>query len=133
MRPNPLSLSNPGVPMSIAVLSKLVYSLAGTALGLDCKSKAATAAACGAAAEVPKKFGNPVPSVSEPKNVVSTPSGATISGFWERGSGVASRLPDTSNKIGVAPDEEKDSKIGGETLNAGVLEYRAAPTASAPT
>ena len=29
--------------------------------------------------------------------------------------------------------EEKDSKIGGKTLNAGVLKYCAAPTASAPT
>ena len=51
------------------------------------------AAACGAAADVPKKLRNPVPSKSgEPKNVVSPPSGATISGL-ARSSGVASRAP----------------------------------------
>src|SRR4029077_3077560 len=104
---------------------------AGVAVGSAWNSNAATAAAWGAAADVPKKFGNPSPSVSVPKNVVSTPSGAMISGLSERASGVASRLPDKSNRIGVVPDEEKDSKTGGETPKAGVLEYRTAPTASA--
>src|SRR2546425_6286391 len=121
MRPNPLLLSKPDVPISMAVLSRLLYILAGSAVGLACKSNAATAAGWGDAADVPKKFGNPFPSVSEPKNVVSTPSGATIPGFLARGSGVASRLPVKSNRMGVVPDEEKDSKVGGETPNTGVF------------
>src|SRR5437870_7639152 len=134
MRPNPLSLSKPDVPMSVAVLSRLLYILAGVAVGLACKSNAATAAACGAAADVPKKFGKPSASGStlSKKKVVFAPSGATISGLSARGSGVARRLPARSNRMGVVPDEEKDSNTGGETPNSGVLEYPAAPTASAP-
>jgi len=41
---------------------------------------------------VPKKFGRPLPSESNPKNVVSTPSAAVICGVC-RTSGVFRRLP----------------------------------------
>ncbi len=40
-----------------------------------------------------------------PKKVVLPRSGATKSGFW-RMTGVASRLPDLSNRIGSPPTEE---------------------------
>src|SRR5215831_20265803 len=125
MSPNPLLLSKPGAPISIAVLSRVLYIWAGIRVGLSCKSNAATPAAWGAAADVPKKLENP-------GTVVTTPSGATISGLSARGSGVASRLPARSNRMGVVPDEEKNSKTGGKTPNTGVLKYAAAPTASVP-
>src|SRR5262245_62561193 len=124
MSPNPLLLSKPGAPISIAVFSRVLYIWAGVTVGLFCKSNAATPAACGAAADVPKKLENP-------GTVVATPSGATISGLSARGSGVDSRLPARSNRIGVAPDEEKEFKTGGDNPNCGVLKYAAAPTASA--
>jgi hypothetical protein len=98
-------------------------------VGSACNIKAATAAACGAAADVPKKFGKPLQSTSQEegvegeggqKNVVSVPSGATISGF-RRISGIAKRLPAVSKRIGVDPHEENSSKSGGETPNSGVL------------
>ena len=75
--------------------------------------KAATPAACGAEAEVPKKFGKPVPSGSlPPKKVVSAPSGAEMAGC-ARTSGVASRLPAVSNRMGVPPADENVSISGG--------------------
>jgi hypothetical protein len=40
-----------------------------------------------------------------PRKVLLTPSGPTKSGFW-RMTGVASRLPDESNRIGAPPCEE---------------------------
>src|SRR5262245_1645507 len=89
---------------------------------------AATAAACGAAADVPKKFGKLVPSTSHEegiegelgqKNVVSVPSGATILGF-RRLLGIAKRLPAVLKRMGVGPAEENGSKRGGETPNSGV-------------
>ena len=52
-----------------------------------CSISAATAATFGAAALVPKKFGRPLPSESNPKNVVSTPSAPVICGT-KRTSGV---------------------------------------------
>ncbi|MDQ3581446.1 MAG: hypothetical protein M3495_07440 [Pseudomonadota bacterium] len=83
--------------------------------------KAATPAACGAAAEVPKKFGKPSASGSTPgmKNVVLAPSGAVIAGC-ARTSGVASRFPAVSKKMGVPPAEEDVSMSGGLCPNAGV-------------
>src|SRR5215510_7100290 len=85
-----------------------------------CNIEAATAAACGTAADVPKKFGKPSGSTSRPKNVVLAPSGATISGF-RRICGIAKRLPAVSKIIGVDPAEENRSKSGRETPNSGVL------------
>src|SRR5262245_45325018 len=118
MKPDPVSLSKPGVPISIAVFSRLLYNLDGVRVGLACKSNAATPAAWGAAADVPKKLENP-------GTVVTTPSGATISGLSARGLGVDSRLPARSNRMGVVPDDEKNSETGGETPKAGVLKYAA--------
>src|SRR4051794_4972954 len=94
---------------------------------------AATAAASGAAALVPKKLGRPSPSKSCPgkKKVVLPPSGAVNRGDW-RVTWAPSRLPSLSNRIGVPPTEENDSICGGLTPNAGVKEYRAAPTPAAP-
>ena len=81
---------------------------------------AATPAACGAAAEVPTKFGKRVPSGSlPPKNVVSAPSGAVIAGC-SRTSGVAIRFPAVSKRMGLPPADENASMTGGVTPNAGV-------------
>src|SRR5262249_33865874 len=68
---------------------------------------AATPAAWGAAAEVPKKFGTPLRLPSQ-KKVVLPPSGAMMSGLatvW----GDASRLPLASNRNVDGPQDEKSS------------------------
>src|SRR4051812_29150833 len=92
---------------------------------------AATAAASGAAALVPKKFGKVSASwaMSEPKNVVFPPSGATMSGCCRV---TLTRAPAVLKKIGVSPAELKLSSCGGETPNAGVLNHGAAPTPIPP-
>src|SRR5262249_37387966 len=121
IKPNPRSKSTPGGPLRLAVVSRISYTLAGSMVGTACNIRAATAAACGAAADVPKKFGKPSGSTSRlPKNVVLAPSGATISGFT-RICGIAKRLPAVSKMIGVDPAEENGSRSGGETPNSGVL------------
>ena len=120
MRPNPESLSKPAGRMFRAVLCRVDSTWAGVMDGSACRINAATPAACGAAADVPKKLGKPSPSMSTPKNVVSAPSGATISGLFAQGSGVPSRVPAVLNRIGVFPPEEKNSRIGGLTPNSGV-------------
>ncbi len=100
---------------------------------MACRSSAATAAAWGAAADVPQKFGTLSGSRSTPetKNVVFAQSGATISGLLARESDIG--LPAMSKRIGVPPAEEYEFKRGGDTPNPGVLKYAAAPTACAPT
>jgi hypothetical protein len=61
-----------------------------------------------------------VPSGSlPPKNVVSAPSGAVIAGC-SRASGVASRFPAVSKRMGLPPADENASMTGGVTPNAGV-------------
>src|SRR5262249_57962465 len=125
MSPNPLLLSKPVGPISRAVFSRLLYSWPVVRVGLFCKSRAATPAAWGAAADVPKKLANP-------GTVVATPSGATTSGLLARGSGVRSRLPAGSNRTGVVPDEENASKTGGGGPKGGGFEKITAPTASPP-
>ena len=106
--------------MSMAVASKTAYTSSGSVAESACNINAATAATCGADAEVPKKFGNVSGScgISELKNVVLPPSGPTISGL-SRISLVG--VPSVSNSIGVGPADEKASKSGGLTPNAGVL------------
>ncbi len=108
-------------------------------------NKAATAATCGAAAEVPKKLGNEsssvLPGTSNPKvvwkNVVLPPSGPMRAGFV-RTSAAASGWPPRSNSTGVPPAEEKLSRHAGTQLgrsglfHARVWYHADAPTASAP-
>jgi len=57
IKPFPVAKSNPGVPISIHELIRAVLISFGVAVGFACSINAATAAACGAAAEVPKKLG----------------------------------------------------------------------------
>ena len=94
---------------------------AGSNAGFASNIRAATAAAWGAAADVPKKLGNESESkpISVPKKVVLVPSTATIWGL-KRTSGAAFRLPSLLNRMGVGPAEEKDSSRGGLTSNSGV-------------
>src|SRR5262249_17410623 len=92
----PETLSYPVMAVkSVAVLRSVVASEAGVSEGFACLSSAATAATCGAAAEVPRKlgrmslsYGGPesiyVPIVwlsSTPKEEVLTLSGPITSGF----------------------------------------------------
>ena len=103
--------------MSMAVPSSAAYTAAGDSGPALSSISAATAAAWGAEAEVPKKFGKPSGSLSNPKNVVFVPSGATISGL-SRSSEVG--RPRVSKRIGVGPAEEYHSSCGGAVPNAGV-------------
>src|SRR5882757_2207571 len=100
-------------------------------------------ATCGAAAEVPKKFGklplfihsvtvlgsSPADSV-KPRKVLLPPSGPTRSGFC-RVTGVVRRVPVASKRIGSPPAEEKSSSAGVKPQD-GALTKNAAPTANAP-
>jgi hypothetical protein len=89
--------------MSIAVSFMAAYMASGVKVGTRSFMSAATPAAWGAAAEVPKKA---------PKAMVSPPSGAVMSGCC-RTSGVGSRFPEVSKRMGEPPAEEKRSIIGG--------------------
>src|SRR4051812_9367690 len=95
--------------------------------------RAATAATCGADADVPKKLGRPLPSEAGPgeKKVVSAPSGPTTPG-WSRVTGEPRRLPAVSKQMAVPPADENDSSTAGLTPKPGVFVYRAAPTPIAP-
>src|SRR3954470_11798668 len=69
--------SGSGIPVAVACIFE--YRRSGESLpGPPAASSisAATPAASGAAALVPKKLGQPLPSLSNPKNVVSAPSTA---------------------------------------------------------
>src|SRR5262249_60010521 len=110
IRPDPVSPSTPGGPMSTAVFSRAEYRVIGERPACRWNSSAATAAACGALADVPK---------NGEKIVVATPSGATISGLL-RITGAATRWPVASNRIGVGPAAENGSGTGGTLPNAGL-------------
>ena len=116
-------LSNPATLMLSAVVSMALRIWTGVAVGSAWSIRAATAAAWGAAAEVPLKFGRPSLSMSRPgtKNVVFTASGATISGLKVRASGVASRWPAVSKSTAVGPALEYVSRTAGFAPNAGVF------------
>src|SRR3954452_10454499 len=74
--PAPASTSAPGAPMSMAVAVISVRICAGVNAGLADLRSPAIAAACGAAADVPKNDdGKP------PAPVTLTPSAAVMSGF----------------------------------------------------
>src|SRR5205085_372052 len=91
-------------------------------------TRAATAATCGADADVPKKLGNVSGSLGLSlkggKNDVLPPSGPVIWGVL-RISGVTSGLPEPSRKIVVGPNDVNDSGTVG-------LKTDAAATATAP-
>src|SRR5215217_1255716 len=102
---------------------------AGVAEGLACFKRAATAAAWGAAALVPKKLGKASPSLSwKPKKEVLTPSTAVICGFF-RVMGLARRVPSVEKRMGVLPEEEYFSSTPGAVPYSGVSNQAAAPTA----
>src|SRR5882672_8005225 len=106
---------------------------------------AATAATCGAEAEVPKKFGKPSGSVvpgtsklrSKKKNDVLPPSGPVTPGLM-RTSGVGRRWPLDPKNTGVPPADEKELRQAGMHCGRSGLPHSsvwyqaAAPTASAP-
>src|SRR6185369_13515798 len=73
--PKPASLSVPAVSISTAVVVSAVLICACVNVGFADLSKAAIAAACGAAAEVPKKG-----LLKLPTPVTATPSAAVING-----------------------------------------------------
>src|SRR5215475_10118164 len=105
--PAPESRSTPGPSMSIAVLVSAVRICAGVRDGLADLTNPAIAAACGAAAEVPKKgLGNP------PTPVTATPSAAVMSGFCKRSPPVFRKFPGV---IGV-PSAWKKMRRGPSEL-----------------
>src|SRR4051812_9689211 len=118
-------VSNPptsGLSMSSAVLCRVVVIVAGVSVEFAWSISAATAAAVGAAALVPKKFGELSASLtlSLPKKVVFPPSGAVKFGFCRLTA--VCETPVVVNRIGVAPPrEENDSTNGGFTPFQGVL------------
>src|SRR4029077_19953611 len=110
--------------------------------GNCCNNRAATAATCGVAAEVPKKFGNdalllqmpepPAPS-AKPRKVSLPPSGPAMSGFWRISPfGGLSGLPELSNRIGSPPLAENVSSTEVVTPHRGVSFQKTAPTAITP-
>lgn len=103
--PPPVSKSKPAVAMSIALPSRAALTWPATDPGLASSSSAASPAACGAAADVPKNSSTPSPSASLKKNVVSTPSTAVISGLG-RTSGAAFADPLALKNSGVPPRDE---------------------------
>src|SRR5262249_33684828 len=73
-RPAPATSSNPDGAMSTAVSLRVAWIAAGVRLGFLCSMSAATAAVCGAAADVPKNG-------AKPGTAVVTPSKPAMSGF----------------------------------------------------
>jgi hypothetical protein len=95
--------------MSIALPVSAARICAGVKDGLADLSNPAIAAACGAAAEVPKnRLGNP------PTPVTETPSAAVMSGFWRRRPPVAEKSPGV---IGV-PSAWKKMRRGPSELES---------------
>src|SRR5207248_7387926 len=104
-------------------MSSAVFSIAATTCiavsdGFAESSSAATAAACGAAADVPKKFGKL--SLSKPlsvvKKVVLPPSGAVNLGCWRVIGAI--EFPEASKRIGMPPALEYGSTAAGSDPNA---------------
>src|SRR6187397_541466 len=107
--------------------------------------RAATAATCGAEADVPKKFGMPsgseVPGTSKlrsnKKKEVLPPSGPVTPGF-RRTTGVLRRCPLAPKNTGVPPADENELRQAGRHCGRNGLPHSsvwyqaAAPTASAP-
>src|SRR3989442_1128560 len=88
MMPAPESRSTPAASMSIAPFTSAVWIWAGVNDGFADFTRAAMAAACGAAADVPKNgLGKP------PTPVTETPSAAVISGLFRTCPPVDEKLP----------------------------------------
>src|SRR5215510_9801129 len=110
--PAPESRSTPGPSMSIALLVSAARICSGVKDGFADLSKPAIAAACGAAAEVPKNgLGNP------PTPVTETPSAAVMSGFWRRRPPVA----ETSPGVISVPSAWKKMRRGPSELNSSTV------------
>src|SRR5262249_58320869 len=139
MSPAPVLKSTGPAPvpsMSIAEFIMRLRRYGKLRPGRSCRRRAAVAAAAGAAAEVPKKFGKESaspfgPVVSLPKKLVLTPSGAVIAGV-SRTSGDDRICPALSTQMLVGPPEEKLSTTGGLTPHSGVRRAAGAATASRP-
>src|SRR5438309_2052029 len=117
--------------MSIAVLVSTVFICAGVKAGLAALIKAAMAAACGAAADVPKNgLGNP------PAPETLTPSAAVISGFCNSRPPVDDRFPGVIaaplplKKIRRGPSELNVSTVLLELKTEGNVQF--AQTAATP-
>src|SRR4029453_18784001 len=80
-RPKPLASSSPGAPMSTAPCVRAACTSAGVSVGSWSRSRAATPAECGAAADVPKKAQNGGQAGKPPAFEIATPSNATRSGL----------------------------------------------------
>src|SRR5689334_10711363 len=112
IRPQPVYLSYPGPSVfESAESTSFWYTWNGFRLGNAWRTRAATAAACGAAADVPWKFGNPSRSGSSPgmKKLVLAPSGAAMSGPPISGP-PAIRLPALSKITVIGPLDVKPSR-----------------------
>src|SRR5262245_7143421 len=112
MMPAPESRSTPAASMSMAVLVRAVRILEADSAGLAALINAAIAAACGAAAEVPKNG-----EAKKPTPVTETPSAAVKSGFWSTRPPVEEKFPGVNavllarKKIRRGPSELKVSTV----------------------
>src|SRR4051812_23004853 len=105
--PAPESGSGPAAPMSTAVAVNNVRICAAVNAGLADLSRPAIAAACGAAADVPKNDdGNP------PTPVTLTPSAAVMSGFCRSTPPVEERFPAVYGE----PSAAKNTRRGPSEL-----------------
>src|SRR5829696_2460284 len=99
----------PGPSLSMAVFCTASRIISGVSDGLADLSRAAIAAACGAAAEVPR---NEMP--KPPAPVTDTPSAAVRSGFWRLMPPAARTLPGVNG----VPSARKKSLRGPSDENA---------------
>src|SRR2546428_4595540 len=129
--PAPESRSIPGPSISIAVLARAALICACDNEGFADRIKAAMAAVCGAAADVPKNgLGNP------PTPETLTPSAAVISGFCNTRPPVDDRFPGVIaaplplKKIRRGPSELNVSTVLLELKTSGNVQF--AQTAATP-
>src|SRR5438067_2405276 len=136
MMPAPESRSTPGLSMSIALVSSAVRTCAVVNDGLADLIRAAIAAACGAAADVPKNGLGKLPTP-----VIDTPSAAVMSGLASTVPPVDERFPGVIGtpfawkKIRRGPSELKvsttslDLNASGNAAPAGVAATPKEPSA----
>ena len=110
--PAPVSKSVPGASISSAVATSAARICVAVSAGLYAFNSAATAAACGAAADVPKKGANP-------GTEVDTPSDAVMTGYcWVRPPPVpikklfgVTAVPFGLKNLRAGPSEENNSVV----------------------